>query len=190
MQGLRARAGAEEEGSEVFDLLRVVTDCEIVSAESLPSDRPPAALVTQVIRMASRDENAACLLGKREHGSVGGLPILEEHERSPHSVSGELAVLLLADLIDQAGIGEGVLEQAHGELDSKDPPHSIIDSAHGDDLALHLVRQVVDELGVVVRDHNLQITTGEVGQLGADETALEEEMLTISMPALIPAVTE
>lgn len=73
---------------------------------------------------------------------------------------------LLPELAGEARVGVRVLEQTHGELDTKDPVDGVVDSAHGDDLVLNLCRQIVDEFCVSEWNHDLHMIVSGHGQLG------------------------
>jgi hypothetical protein len=73
---------------------------------------------------------------------------------------------LLPELAGEARVGVRVLEQTHGELDTKDPVDGVVDSAHGDDLVLNLCRQIVDEFCVSEWNHDLHMIVSGHGQPG------------------------
>lgn len=58
-------------------------------------------------------------------------------------------------MVGQAIVGQGVLKQSHRKYDTKDPAHSIIDTAHGDNIAIDKQSEIVNESGVVIRNHDL-----------------------------------
>ena len=64
---------------------------------------------------------------------------------------------MAANFTGEAWIGERVLKQTHGELDTKNPVDSIVDSAHGDNVVLNLVCQIINEFCVGERNHHLHI---------------------------------
>lgn len=55
----------------------------------------------------------------------------------------------------QAIISQRVLKQSHGEFDAKDSAHSIINTAHRDNLLLRKEGEIIDESSVVVWYHDL-----------------------------------
>ena len=63
---------------------------------------------------------------------------------------------LLPEFTNEAWVSIGALKQAHGELHPKNPVDSIIDSAHGDNVVLYLVCQIINEFSVGKRNHDLQ----------------------------------
>jgi hypothetical protein len=123
---------------------------------ALPLDRPPAALVPQVVGVAPGDQDLGGLLGQGQQRRVAWLAVLEEHQRLPHRLPRQVPVLLLPQLVGEARVGHGVLEQAHGELDAQNPRHSVVDPAHRDQAAVHVTGQDGDEVLVVVWHHDLK----------------------------------
>jgi hypothetical protein len=140
---------------------------EVVPREALPGDGPPAALAAEVVGVAAGDQDGA-VLGQRQHRAGARLAVLEEDEGLAHGLARQVAVLLLAELARQAGVGVGVVEEAHGELDAQDAAHGVVDAAHGDGAVPHQQREVVDELRVRVRDHH-HVDPGQDAQLDGQE---------------------
>lgn len=62
---------------------------------------------------------------------------------------------LVSQLIGQAEICQGIFKKAHDKLDSQNSLDSIVNPAHGDDIVLDLICQIINELGKVVGDHDL-----------------------------------
>lgn len=58
-------------------------------------------------------------------------------------------------MVSQGIVGQGVLKQSHCEFDTKDPAHSIVDTAHGDNIGIHKQSEIINESGVVIRNHDL-----------------------------------
>lgn len=63
---------------------------------------------------------------------------------------------LASNLVSKLKITERVLKEAHGELDTQDPCNSIIYAVHGNDSLLNQIGDTIDELCVVVRNHDLE----------------------------------
>jgi hypothetical protein len=105
------------------------------------------------VRVAAGDEDLIGLLGERQHG-LALLSVLEQHERLAYGLARDGAVVLRAELLGEARVGERVLEQPHGELDAEDAADGVVYAVEPDLPLLDLLHNVGDELGVVVGDHD------------------------------------
>ena len=64
---------------------------------------------------------------------------------------------LASNLIDQAKICQRAFKKTHGELDKQNPFHSIINSIHWDKIIFYQISEIINELGMVEREHDLNI---------------------------------
>jgi hypothetical protein len=108
------------------------------------------------VGVASGDQDGPGIPGQRQERLLAGLAVLEQDEGFPDGLSRQVAVLLFADLAGEAVVSVGVLEQAHGELDTEDPTNGVVNPAQRDGAVLHQGAEVVDELRVCVWDHDLK----------------------------------
>lgn len=62
-------------------------------------------------------------------------------------------------MINKAKITVGILEETRDELDAQNSLHSVVYSAHRNEILLDEIGQNADEADIVIRNHHLQKKT-------------------------------